>query len=509
MSRRNRKFFFDNIRGKLIKNTTNTVADNANEGLKVADFASSEVLHSTDSFSDVDTKFLTAAATDDRIVVRTNELVDSAPETLNTLNELAAALGDDANFSTTTSTALGNRLRIDVNNQSLTTTQKSNAVTNLGLATVATSGAYSDLTGTPTIPTNNNELTNGAGYITGYTVTESDVTGHQAALSITESQISDLGSYLTGITSSQVTTALGYTPGTSSFSGSYNDLTNKPTIPTNNNQLTNGAGYITSADGGNADTVDGLHVHTGTNNEANKIVRTQGNGYIHAGWINTTSGSAGTTAPDRIYGSYDGYIRYYTPDSFKSVMASRFIINDSTQANSIWIRNASPTIYFRDTNHRGAMLHNNSNLFYVLRGSQATDSTSWATVNGRWPLTINLGNNDATFGGNVTAYSDVRLKENIEPIGITIDQFKSIEAKRFDWKDDGKHDVGFIAQDVEAAGLVEVVKEHEEREPETGELIDTYKTLDYSRMIPFLWDIVQKQQKEIEELKEMIGGASK
>ena len=30
------------------------------------------------------------------------------------------------------------------------------------------------------------------------------------------------------------------------FSGSYNDLSNTPTIPTNNNQLTNGAGYITS-----------------------------------------------------------------------------------------------------------------------------------------------------------------------------------------------------------------------------------------------------------------------
>ena len=27
--------------------------------------------------------------------------------------------------------------------------------------------AYSNLTGTPTIPTNNNQLTNGAGYITG------------------------------------------------------------------------------------------------------------------------------------------------------------------------------------------------------------------------------------------------------------------------------------------------------------------------------------------------------
>lgn len=31
-------------------------------------------------------------------------------------------------------------------------------------------------------------------------------------------------------------------------SGSYNDLSNKPTIPTNNNQLTNGAGYQTASD---------------------------------------------------------------------------------------------------------------------------------------------------------------------------------------------------------------------------------------------------------------------
>jgi hypothetical protein len=65
--------------------------------------------------------------------------------------------------------------------------------------TDAFSGDYNDLTNKPTIPTNNNELTNGAGYITGYTVTESDVTAHQAALSITESQISDLQSYLTSV----------------------------------------------------------------------------------------------------------------------------------------------------------------------------------------------------------------------------------------------------------------------------------------------------------------------
>ena len=64
-----------------------------------------------------------------------------------------------------------------------------------GLSTF--SGNYNHLYNTPTIPTNNNQLTNGAGYITGYTVVEQDVTSHQAALSITESQISDLGTYAT------------------------------------------------------------------------------------------------------------------------------------------------------------------------------------------------------------------------------------------------------------------------------------------------------------------------
>ena len=38
------------------------------------------------------------------------DLVDSAPSTLDTLNELAAALGDDPNFATTITTALGNKV---------------------------------------------------------------------------------------------------------------------------------------------------------------------------------------------------------------------------------------------------------------------------------------------------------------------------------------------------------------------------------------------------------------
>jgi len=77
-------------------------------------------------------------ATESYVTTQISNLVDSAPGTLNTLNELAAALGDDASFSTTVSTALGNRLRIDTASQGLTSTQKSNGRTNLGLGTLAT-----------------------------------------------------------------------------------------------------------------------------------------------------------------------------------------------------------------------------------------------------------------------------------------------------------------------------------------------------------------------------------
>jgi hypothetical protein len=79
--------------------------------------------------------------------------------------------------------------------------------------------------------------------------------------------------------------------------------------------------YATSAGSAtNATTAGGLAVQSGTNYDANKIVRTDGNGYILAGWINTISGNNGTTAIDRVYASNDGYIRYYTPANFRTVL---------------------------------------------------------------------------------------------------------------------------------------------------------------------------------------------
>tara|TARA_R100000734_G_scaffold19153_1_gene18716 strand:+ start:36258 stop:40403 length:4146 start_codon:yes stop_codon:yes gene_type:complete len=52
----------------------------------------------------------TQIATTAYVTTAVSNLVDSSPDTLNTLNELAAALGDDANFSTTITNSIGTKL---------------------------------------------------------------------------------------------------------------------------------------------------------------------------------------------------------------------------------------------------------------------------------------------------------------------------------------------------------------------------------------------------------------
>jgi hypothetical protein len=56
---------------------------------------------------------LTGYATETYVGTAISNLVDSAPETLNTLNELAAAINDDASYAATITTALGLKATID------------------------------------------------------------------------------------------------------------------------------------------------------------------------------------------------------------------------------------------------------------------------------------------------------------------------------------------------------------------------------------------------------------
>ena len=68
----------------------------------------------------------------DEISTAVNNLVDGAPAALDTLNELAAAIGDNVSYEASVTTALGNRLRFDAA-QALDSGEKAQALTNLGI----------------------------------------------------------------------------------------------------------------------------------------------------------------------------------------------------------------------------------------------------------------------------------------------------------------------------------------------------------------------------------------
>ena len=87
------------------------------------------VTATTQSASDNSTKVATTAYTDTAIA----NLVDSSPSALNTLNELAAAIGDDANFSTTITNSIATKAPI--NNPTFTGTVTAGTIdgTNLTL----------------------------------------------------------------------------------------------------------------------------------------------------------------------------------------------------------------------------------------------------------------------------------------------------------------------------------------------------------------------------------------
>lgn len=75
----------------------------------------------------------------DQITAAINALTANAPAALDTLKELADAIADDASFSSTVTTALGNRLRFDAA-QTLTAPQKAQGCTNLGAAALVDTG---------------------------------------------------------------------------------------------------------------------------------------------------------------------------------------------------------------------------------------------------------------------------------------------------------------------------------------------------------------------------------
>lgn len=116
------------------------------------------------------------------------------------------------------------------------------------LSANAFSGDYDDLTNKPAIPTNTNQLTNGAGFITNSALsgfaTQAFVTSRGYLTSVSYGIITDKPNLSVVATTGSYADLINLPI---LFSGDYDDLINKPTIPSDTGDLTNSAGFITSA----------------------------------------------------------------------------------------------------------------------------------------------------------------------------------------------------------------------------------------------------------------------
>ena len=200
---------------------------------------------------------------------------------------------------------------------------------------------------------------------------------------------------------------------------------------------------------------------TDTANTANRIVRRDASGNFSAATITAT----------RFQNSSDNNTR---------------LVN-----GELFLRSASPTIYLRDTDHNVSMIHCNSNTFYVLRG--ATDSETWTQVNSVWPLQIDLTNNNATFGGTVTASSDVRFKKNIKTIQDALDKVLNMRGVTFERLETPGTEIGVIAQEVEKV-VPEVVTTDSKG----------HKSVAYSNMVAVLIEAIKEQQIQIDTLRKEV-----
>jgi hypothetical protein len=101
-------------------------------------------------------------------------------------------------------------------------------------------------------------------------------------------------------------------------------------------------------------------------------------------------------------------------------------------------------------------------------------------------------NGNLTMAGNVTAYSDERLKTNIHTIENALEKVMKLRGVSYERIDTGEKNIGVIAQEIKEV-LPEVVMERE------GE--DQFMSVSYGNIVGVLIEAIKELKAEIEELK--------
>tara|TARA_B100000927_G_scaffold267905_1_gene242338 strand:+ start:988 stop:2154 length:1167 start_codon:yes stop_codon:yes gene_type:complete len=144
-------------------------------------------------------------------------------------------------------------------------------------------------------------------------------------------------------------------------------------------------------------------------------------------------------------------------------------INSAEGDNRIFYANSGETYFKADGSH-------------IFRNASDSNTATLDTS----------GNFTAT--GNVGAYSDMALKEDIYQIENALEKVNQLRGVHFTRKSNNSKEIGVVANEVEKV-VPELVDEHEDKE------LGTVKTMKYANTVGLLIEAVKDLSKQVEELK--------
>ena len=209
-------------------------------------------------------------------------------------------------------------------------------------------------------------------------------------------------------------------------SGAYSDLSGLPTIPTNNNQLTNGSGFTTYTSNQATDTT------------ANPTFR----------GVNISANYDLTLNPGNWTGEKTGKIQ-------------------------------------RHSNHMYFQTHNSG--LFIFRNQSGVENT-----------TISAGGGIATTG-NVTAYSDIRLKKDVKTIENALDKVCKLRGVEYTRISNDEREIGVIAQEVKE--VVPELVEIKDNSDSFGEGMADAHIMKYQNTVGLLIEAIKELKTELNELK--------
>lgn len=124
--------------------------------------------------------------------------------------------------------------------------------------------------------------------------------------------------------------------------------------------------------------------------------------------------------------------------------------------------------------------------------SNSVDTSNLAKLDESTTFQRNLTvKGDILSQGNVTAYSDIRLKKNVKNIENPLEKLREIRGVTFEWKKNGKKTAGVIAQEVEKI-LPQAVQNQ------------GYKSVDYNALVGLCIEINKALLERIERLEKVV-----